>query len=109
MRLKDAPELDKSQSSRTPIYSLPNSANILQIKCVFNGNPVPSVNISKEGRYVKGLVTHGKNSVVHRFYTKASEDFGFYYCEAKNRVGQAKYAVEIYQAGTFWTHFIVFV
>lgn len=94
-----APELDKSQSSRTPIYSLLNSDDILEIKCVFTGNPAPNVNISKEGRYVKGFVTHGKNSVVHRFYTKRSEDFGFYFCKARNRVGEAKYAVEIYKAG----------
>lgn len=72
---------------------------------MFTGNPAPSVNITKEGRYIRGLTTSGKNTVVHRFYTKTSEDFGFYFCEASNRVGHTKQAIEVYKAGKFFVLF----
>ncbi|KAK3738525.1 hypothetical protein QZH41_012057, partial [Actinostola sp. cb2023] len=94
-----APSAILSQSTTTTQWSSYSGPDTVELKCRFDGYPVPSVELSKDDRHIKTAVSNGQGSLTHRFSTKTIDDFGFYGCTAKNSQGQATHYMEVAKLG----------
>lgn len=78
------------------MYSFRGNRNSVLVRCVFDGFPDPSVEITKNG----ALLANGTLKASLYVTTNKEEDFGDYVCTAKNFHGSANHTVKLVKAGT---------
>ena len=78
------------------IYSRRDGPKEVELKCAFDGHPVPTVTIKRPD---KKKVAIRQGSASYQFYTREYGDYGFYECEGKNDAGTGRHHMEVYEAG----------
>lgn len=92
----------RSQSTNNTQWALYTDPNPVQIKCAFDGYPVPSVEISKDNKPITKGVNRGSGSLTYKLQAKTIDDIGFYACRGTNSQGEETYYVEISKTGIKW-------
>lgn len=93
----DGPSLLQSQSTTGIQWASYSSPNPLNFKCKFDGYPVPTIVLSKDGKTIKTVTN--SNLLTHSLHTKTIDEFGFYACSARNDFGDETHYIEVAKMG----------
>ena len=96
MFLIDPPSLILPQSTTTRQWSSYKEPAKIELRCKFDGFPVPTLELSKDNKPIK---TSGSGSLSYEFNTRTIDDFGFFACTAKNSQGEATHYMEVAKLG----------
>ncbi|XP_031569846.1 myosin-binding protein C, slow-type-like [Actinia tenebrosa] len=93
------PKVLRSLSTNSTQWTSYTDPNPVQIRCAFNGYPVPSIEISKDNKLITKGVTRRSGSLTYKFQAKTIDDYGFYACRGTNSQGDDTYYVEVSKTG----------